>query len=80
MVFTADDSEKPFTNGDVISSKEIALARGQKYEMLEPIPPEAGHPAVVARLRAPDRQRSRFVSMPASPPKPASRSAFMAAQ
>ena len=60
-MFAAGTSEKPFTNGDVVSSKEVVLVPGQKYEMLETMPAEATHLAVVALFRAPDRQRWRFM-------------------
>lgn len=60
-MFAAGTSEKPFTNGDVVSSKEVVLVPGQKYEMLEGLPQEATHLAVVALFRAPDSRRWRFV-------------------
>lgn len=60
-MFAAGTSEKPFTDSDVINSKEIVLTPGQKYEMLEGLPAETTHVAVVALFRAPDSQRWRFV-------------------
>lgn len=60
-MFAAGNSDKPFSNGDVITSKEVVLVPGQKYEMLEPLPNEATHLAVVALFRSPDSQRWRFV-------------------
>lgn len=60
-MFAAGTAEKPFTNSDVISSKEIVLTPGKKYEMLESLAPETTHIAVVALFRKPDSQRWRFV-------------------
>ena len=60
-MFAAGTSEKPFANGDVVTSKEVVLVPGQKYEMLEGLPSDATHLAVVALFRAPDSQRWRFV-------------------
>ena len=60
-MFAAGTSEKPFANGDVVSSKEVVLVPGQKYEMLEGLPNDATHLAVVALFRSPDSQRWRFV-------------------
>lgn len=60
-MFAAGTSDKPFTNSDVVSSKEVVLVPGQKYEMLEPLAAEATNLAVVALFRAPDSQRWRFV-------------------
>ena len=59
-MFAAGSAEKPFTDSDVVSSKEVVLVPGQKYEMLEGLPAEVTHLAVVALFRAPDRQRWRF--------------------
>ncbi len=60
-MFAAGSSDKPFVNSDVITSKEVVLVPGQKYEMLEPLPNDATHLAVVALFRSPDSQRWRFV-------------------
>lgn len=60
-MFAAGTSEKPFSNGDVVSSQEVVLVPGQKYEMLEGLPNDATHIAVVALFRSPDSQRWRFV-------------------
>ncbi len=57
----AGTSDKPFSNSDVITSKEVVLVPGQKYEMLEPLANDATHLAVVALFRSPDSQRWRFV-------------------
>lgn len=46
---------------DVIEAKEVVLTPGQKYEVVETVPPEAGYVAVVALFRAPAPQRWRFV-------------------
>lgn len=60
-MFAAGTSDKPFANSDVITSKEVVLVPGQKYEMLEPLPNDATHLAIVALFRSPDSQRWRFV-------------------
>jgi len=60
-MFAAGTSDKPFANSDVITAKEVVLVPGQKYEMLEPLPNDATHLAVVALFRSPDSQRWRFV-------------------
>jgi type VI secretion system protein VasD len=60
-MFAATSADKPLQGDDVISSKEIVLVPGQKYEMIEPMPREATHLAVVALFRSPDNQRWRFV-------------------
>jgi len=60
-MFVASTADKPQQDDDVISSKEIILVPGQKYEMVEPMPREATHVAVVALFRSPDNQRWRFV-------------------
>lgn len=60
-MFASATADKPFANEDVVSSKEVVLVPGQKYEMLETLPNGATHLAVVALFRAPDSQRWRFV-------------------
>lgn len=60
-MFANGTDGRPFANEDVVSSKEIVLVPGQKYEMLEPLARDATHLAVVALFRAPDAQRWRFV-------------------
>ncbi len=44
----------------VVEVREIVLTPGQKYEVIESIPSEVTHLAVVALFRAPDEQRWRF--------------------
>lgn len=46
---------------DVVEVKEVVLTPGQKYEVVETIPPEAAYVAVAAMFRAPAPQRWRFV-------------------
>lgn len=60
-MFAAATADKPLQVDDVISSKEIVLVPGQKYEMVEPMPREATHIAVVALFRSPDNLRWRFI-------------------
>jgi type VI secretion system protein VasD len=60
MFAAADATKQPFAE-DVISMNEIVLAPGQKYEVVESLPLDVSHLAVVALFRAPDEQRWRFV-------------------
>jgi type VI secretion system protein VasD len=46
---------------DVIESRELVLAPGQRHEVIETLAPEASHVAVIALFRAPAEQRWRFV-------------------
>ncbi|MEK8032533.1 type VI secretion system lipoprotein TssJ [Ideonella sp. DXS29W] len=46
---------------DVVDVKEVVLTPGQKFEVVETVPPEAPYVAVVAMFRAPAPQRWRFV-------------------
>ena len=46
---------------DVVEAKEIVLTPGQKFEVVETVPPEAPYVAVVALFRSPAPQRWRFV-------------------
>jgi type VI secretion system protein VasD len=46
---------------DVVETKEIVLTPGQKFEVVETVPPEATYVAVVALFRSPAPQRWRFV-------------------
>nr|WP_246312400.1 type VI secretion system lipoprotein TssJ [Aquabacterium terrae] len=48
-------------SGDVIESRELVLAPGQRHEVIETLAPDASHLAVVALFRAPAEQRWRFV-------------------
>jgi type VI secretion system protein VasD len=60
-MFVANTPDKPIAGEDVISSKEIVLVPGQRYEVIEALPRDATHLAVVALFRSPDSQRWRFV-------------------
>ncbi len=60
-MFTATGADKPAFTEDVISVEEIVLRPGQKYEVVETLPTETTHLAVVALFRSPDPQRWRFV-------------------
>ena len=60
-MFAATGSERPPYQDDVIAMKEVVLTPGQKYEVVETLPGDATHLAVVALFRAPDSQRWRFV-------------------
>jgi type VI secretion system protein VasD len=46
---------------DILSSRELVLRPGQRYEVEEPLPPGATHLAVVALFAAPEEFRWRFV-------------------
>lgn len=46
---------------DVVEVRELVLAPGQRHEVVETLPAEATHLAVVALFRAPAPQRWRFV-------------------
>lgn len=46
---------------EVVSTKEVVLTPGQKYEVVETLAPEATHLAVVALFRSPDALRWRYV-------------------
>ncbi|GAA0767490.1 type VI secretion system lipoprotein TssJ [Ideonella azotifigens] len=46
---------------DVVEVKEVALTPGQRYEVTEAVPAEAGYIGVVALFRAPAAGRWRFV-------------------
>jgi type VI secretion system protein VasD len=60
-MFSASSPEKPAFSEDVVSVQELVLTPGQKYEVVETVPNEITHIAVVALFRAPDNQRWRFV-------------------
>jgi type VI secretion system protein VasD len=68
--FTGPVSEKPVFADDVISMQEVVLTPGQKHEVVETLPLDTSHVAVVALFRSPDPQRWRF----AFEAKPASNS------
>ena len=52
---------QPEWQRDVLEVKEVILTPGQKYEVVETLPAEAGYLAVVASFRAPAPQRWRFI-------------------
>ena len=60
MFAASDTAAQPYAS-EVISVSEVVLKPGQKYEVVETLPLEATHLAVVALFRAPDAQRWRFV-------------------
>jgi type VI secretion system protein VasD len=60
-MFSEPVSGRSAFDADVVSFREIVLTPGQKYEVIEAMPPEATHLAVVALFRTPDIQRWRFV-------------------
>lgn len=54
-------AERPLMTPDVIDMREVLLAPGQRHEVVQTLPPDASHLAVVALFRAPAEQRWRFV-------------------
>lgn len=46
---------------EVVEMREVILTPGQRYDVVETLPPAATHIAVVALLRSPDPQRWRFI-------------------
>lgn len=60
-MFAASGSERPPYQDDVVAMREVVLAPGQKYEVVETLAKETTHLAVVALFRSPDSQRWRFV-------------------
>lgn len=54
-------SEKQALANDIVEVREVVLTPGQRYEVIETMPTDASHLAVVALLRAPDPLRWKFV-------------------
>lgn len=54
-------SQGAYTHDDVISSREVVLLPGQRYEVEESLPRGTTHLAVAALFRSPDELRWRFV-------------------
>lgn len=46
--------------GDVVETREVVLTPGQRHEVIETLPPEAGYLGVVALFRSPAESRWRF--------------------
>ena len=46
---------------EVVEMREVVLTPGQRYEVVETLPPAATHIAIVALLRSPDPQRWKFI-------------------
>lgn len=59
--FRSANAEPRELASEIVEMQEIVLTPGQKYEVVETLPPEATHIAVVALLRAPDPQRWKFI-------------------
>jgi type VI secretion system protein VasD len=67
LPYEAFSSDRPVLTSDVIDMRELTLTPGQRHEVIENLPPDATHLAVVALFRAPAEQRWRFVfELPAS--------------
>lgn len=58
--FRDADTERKALGGDLIDVREIVLTPGNKHEVVETMPLEAGHLGVVALFRAPADGRWRF--------------------
>lgn len=56
----ANDRSSPLAQ-EVVEMRELTLTPGQRYEVIESLPPEATQLAVVALFRSPAEQRWRFV-------------------
>lgn len=54
-------AERQILGNDIVEVREVVLTPGKKYEVVETMPNEATHIAIVALLRAPDPQRWKFV-------------------
>lgn len=54
-------TDKPFEHADVVSSKELVLLPGQRYEVEETLAKNVSHLAVVALFKSPEENRWRFV-------------------
>jgi type VI secretion system protein VasD len=54
-------SEASFAHEDVLSSREIVLLPGQRYEVEESLTKNVSHIGVVALFKSPEAQRWRFV-------------------
>jgi type VI secretion system protein VasD len=59
--FKDSTSEKQVLGNDIVEVRELVMTPGKKYEVVETVPNEATHIAVVALFRAPDAQRWKFV-------------------
>ena len=58
--FKDSASEKIAFGNDLIDSRELVLTPGQKYEVVETLPPTVAQLAVVAMFRSPAEGRWRF--------------------
>jgi len=54
-------SQAPYSHEDVISTRELVLLPGQRYEVEETLPKDATHLGVVALFKSPEEFRWRFV-------------------
>lgn len=54
-------TQSPYAHEDVISSRELVLLPGQRYEVEESLPKNASHLAIVALFKSPEEYRWRFV-------------------
>lgn len=54
-------SQSPYKGDDVVSSRELVLLPGQRYEVEEALPKDAPYLGVVAMFKSPETTRWRFV-------------------
>lgn len=54
-------SQAHYSQEDVISARELVLLPGQRYEVEENLPKDAGYLGVVALFKSPEESRWRFV-------------------
>ena len=59
--FGGSESEKKAFGDDVVDAREVVMRPGQRHEVVETMPLDAGYLAVVALFRAPAEGRWRFV-------------------
>lgn len=54
-------AQAPYAHEEVISSRELVLLPGQRYEVEESLPKNVSHLAIVALFKSPEEYRWRFV-------------------
>lgn len=54
-------TESPYKGDEVVSSRELVLLPGQRYEVEEGLPKDVTHVGVVALFKSPEQTRWRFV-------------------
>jgi type VI secretion system protein VasD len=54
-------AQAPYKGDDVVSSRELVLLPGQRYEVEEALPKDAPYVGIVAMFKSPEATRWRFV-------------------